>query len=90
MERIMNIRHLAVAAGLAASAPFVAFAGPPAPVIQAVSTVSPGQSLVCASFYHEGDVVRRQECLSKREWNRIRTDTQRQIVELQLRGLLRH
>ena len=85
----MRLRFVAMTAGLAALVPLTAFANPDAaPVIRAVSTVHPGEGLLCDYFYHQGDLVRRQDCRTRAQWNRLRVETQREISEFQVRSLI--
>jgi hypothetical protein len=89
MERSMRLRFVAMIAGLATLVPLTAFADPDAPpVIRAVSTVHPGEALVCDFFYHQGDLIRRQDCRTRSQWNRLRVETQREISEFQVRSLI--
>lgn len=85
----MRLRFIAMTAGLAALVPLTALANPDAaPVIRAVSTVQPGEGLVCDYFYHQGDLIRRQDCRTRAQWNRLRVETQREITEFQVRSLI--
>jgi hypothetical protein len=90
MERFMRLRFVTLAAVLATLAPAAAFADQASPFVSPVSTVRPGEPLLCDFYYHEGDVIRRQDCRTKDQWNRLRLETQREISEFQIRSLVQH
>ena len=86
----MRVRFVTLAAVLATLAPAAALADQASPFVSPASTVRPGESLLCDFYYHEGDVIRRQDCWTKDQWNRLRLETQREISEFQIRSLVQH
>ncbi|HEY2447024.1 MAG TPA: hypothetical protein VGI20_14910 [Rhizomicrobium sp.] len=86
----MSVRTIVIAAGFAAWAPLQVFAGEVPPVIQAVSTLRPGDVLFCRYQYHEGSIIARRDCRTSSQWERQRIDLEREVQELQRRGLLQH
>jgi hypothetical protein len=86
----MRVRFVTLAAVLATLPPAAAFADQASPFVSPVSTVRPGEPLLCDFYYHEGDVIRRQDCRTKDQWNRLRLETQREISEFQIRSLVQH
>lgn len=86
----MRLRFIALAAGLATLAPAAAFADEASPIVRSVSIERPGEPLLCSFFYHQGDVIRRQDCRTRDQWNRLRVETQREISEFQVRSLIQH
>ncbi len=86
----MRLRSVTLAAVLATLTPAAAFADEASPIVRPVSTMRPGEPLLCDFFYHQGDVIRRQDCRTRAQWNRLRLETQREISEFQIRSLIEH
>lgn len=59
--------------------------GQPAQTQQAAAT--PDQDkVVCRTTYHEGSLIRTQNCKTKREWDSLRLEQQRQVTHMQQSG----
>ena len=56
----------------------------PAAAQQAAAT--PADKKVCRSMYHEGSLIRTQQCKTQREWDSLRTEQQRQVTNMQTSG----
>lgn len=41
---------------------------------------------VCRSMYHDGSLIRTQQCKTQREWDSLRTEQQRQVTNMQTSG----
>lgn len=83
----MRIRLIAIAAGLALSAPLAAFADNSAVTAQPVSLATQANPVVCHYYYYEGMLVRRPDCRPQHQWDRRRLEMRRYIEEFQLRAL---
>jgi hypothetical protein len=46
-----------------------------------------GNQLICRNMYHNGSLIRTQNCHTKREWESMRTENQQEINESQMRSL---
>ena len=85
----MRNRILALTCALSFSAPLAALAdtSPPEPFIQPISTVHGSETLSCHYYYHEGTIIRWRDCRTQREWDRLRRETERNVMEFQLRTM---
>ena len=87
----MRTSIIATASFLGLLAPALAFAQDPqpAPALQPASVAHP-EPLICHYFYHEGALIRRPDCRTQREWDRIRYETQQELIDFQVRSLMKH
>jgi hypothetical protein len=62
-----------------------------ATVQPAVDTnMSSNNTLICRPSYHEGTIIRKPVCHTKREWNYIRFLNQDEVRLMEARGTLQH
>jgi hypothetical protein len=77
---------LAALSGAAIVASSVAFADDAKPLVPTPAT-DDGNTVVCRAVAHEGSVVHQSDCRTKREWDRIRFESQQSVHDWQQRGL---
>jgi hypothetical protein len=58
------------------------------PSIQPASANPAGTPLICKYYYYNGQILRRRDCRSAHEWERVRYHTQGEIVDYQIRSEL--
>jgi hypothetical protein len=46
------------------------------------------RAVVCHHLVHEGMLMRQQVCLTKREWERVRLETQRTVSDIQVHSFV--
>jgi hypothetical protein len=78
---------IATCLGLLAPVAAVAQDPQPAPTLEPAS-VAGSQPLICHYYYHEGSLIRRKDCRSPHQWDRIRHESEQDLVKFQMRGLL--
>ena len=87
----MRFTTLAIAAmGLVAPTMAMAKNAPyseAAPSVQPASVNPAGQALICRYYTYEGTVIRRRDCRTAHQWERLRLDTQRDVSNFQIRSL---
>lgn len=54
-----------------------------APTISA-AVVNDSKTVVCQHLVHEGRLMPHQECLTKRQWQRMRLDNQKAVSDFQI------
>jgi hypothetical protein len=59
----------------------------PAPAVQQSSNATDSQKLICRYGYYEGTVIRRKECHTYDDWQKVRYQTQKEITDFQMRSL---
>jgi len=84
----MSIRLTTIAASLALITALPAMAGEPNPTLQPASTIDPGDSLICHTYYHEGTLIQRRDCRTQKQWDRIRIRQESSIAAFQLHALI--
>jgi len=57
----------------------------PAQAQQAAATPAQDKK-VCRSVYHEGSLIRTQQCKTQREWDSLRHEQQQQVTHMQQSG----
>jgi hypothetical protein len=87
----MKVTSIALAACLGMLAPTLALAqnapySEPAPSVQPTSTNPSGQPLICKYYADNGRILPRRDCRTANEWERIRNERQREIVDMQRRA----
>jgi hypothetical protein len=86
----MKITSFAIAACLGLVAPTFAFAqgapSEPAPTVQPAATDPSGQPLICKYYAENGRIIPRRDCRTAHEWERIRRETQKEVLEQQRMG----
>jgi hypothetical protein len=87
----MKVTSIALTACLGVLASTSAFAqnapySEPAPSVQPASTDPSGQPLICKYYSDNGRVLPRRDCRTANQWERIRNERQREIVEMQRRA----
>lgn len=86
----MRASTIAIVSCLGLGAPIAALAqdAQPAPAMQ--TTASPTSDLnrlICHYSYYEGMIIRRKNCRTQREWDRLRNETQQGVSDIQIRSL---
>jgi hypothetical protein len=69
---------------LAQSAP----ASEPAPSLEPISANPAGAPLICKYYYHNGEILRRRDCRTAHEWERLRSRNQADFANFQNRTLM--
>jgi hypothetical protein len=79
----------AIASCLALLAPVAATAQEtqPVPAVQQSSDGTVSENLICRYSYYEGTVVRRKECHTQGDWDKIRFQNQKEVSDFQMRSL---
>jgi hypothetical protein len=86
----MKKTTLAMMASLALLAPTLVLAqnapnSEPAPTVQPESTAD-GHRLICKYYSDNGRVLPRRDCRTADQWERIRYERQRELVNIQMQG----
>ena len=80
-------RLIAAGALIALIAPGAAVAqNAPAPAVQ-VTTGQTSNPVICRYYYYNGQIIRKQVCLTAHEWERMRYVTQRNLIRFQIQAL---
>jgi hypothetical protein len=84
----MRASIIAIVSCLGLGAPVAALAQDAQPAMQtAVSPTGDSSRLICHYSYYEGMIIRRKDCRTQHEWDRVRTDTQKGVYDIQIRSL---
>ena len=85
----MRASIFAIASCLAVLAPVAVTAQEtqPVPAVQQSSDGTNSEKLVCRYSYYEGTVVRRKECHTQADWEKMRFQTQKEVTDFQMRSL---
>lgn len=59
----------------------------PATAAQPVAATDPGDQVTCHPVVHEGMVLRKSECHTQREWDRMLRESQRSLSQWQQQSL---
>lgn len=51
----------------------------------AVATAD-GSQIVCKSMVHEGDIIKKQTCMTVRQWNTVKVQNRQYLRDVQMRG----
>jgi hypothetical protein len=60
----------------------------PAPTLEPVSANPAGAPLICKYYYHNGEILRRRDCRTAHEWERLRSRNQTDFANFQNRSLV--
>jgi hypothetical protein len=63
-------------------------ASEPAPTLEPVSANPAGAPLICKYYYHNGEILRRRDCRTVHEWERLRSRNQTDFANFQNRSLV--
>jgi len=61
-----------------------------APSIVSAASNPTGSPLICKYYYYNGQILRRRDCRSAHEWERLRYQTQAEIIDYQIRSEMQH
>jgi len=45
-----------------------------------------GSQVVCRAMIHEGDIMKKQVCMTNRQWNLIKVQNRQYLRDVQMRG----
>jgi|GEM_PF-5879243 uncharacterized protein YraI len=52
----------------------------------AVSVSASGSEVVCRSMIHNGDVIKKQTCMTRAQWNQMKVQDRQYLRNVQMRG----
>lgn len=58
-----------------------------APTQQTASSADPDSKITCRPLTHEGGIVLKNACLTQRQWDEVRRDTQQALYQYQQQSL---